>query len=310
VQNLKLPSPFFTLAPLYDVSDTVFRQVIADCAAPDLFFTEFVNVDGLQSPGRSEILKRLQFSAKEQPIIAQIWGKIPENYHKTAKELVDMGFSGIDINMGCPDKAVIKNGCCSALINDRELAAEIIAATKKGAGNLPVSVKTRLGFNNVDLSWHEFLLKQDIAMLSIHGRTKSQMSKVPADWEMIGKVRELRDKISPTTLIVGNGDVMSRAQGLELASKYKIDGIMIGRGIFNDPYVFSENSQWHSMTIEERISLFKKHIELFHITWGDTRPVQILNKFCKIYINNFDGAKELREKLMSTRSIEELLNLL
>lgn len=308
----KLPKPFFVLAPMDDVTDTVFRQMVADCAPPDLYFTEFVNVDGLQSPGRHKLLKKLQFTVKEQPLVAQIWGKMPENYYKTAQELVEMGFVGIDINMGCPVKAVVKNGCCSALINNRELAAEIIKAAQAGAaGRVPVSVKTRIGFNVVDLSWLEFLLQQNLNMLTIHGRTTKQQSAVPADWDLIGKVRELRDKIAPETLIVGNGDIESRAQGLELAGKYRLDGIMIGRGIFHDPFVFAEDSPWLQYSKQQRIELFTSHVKLFSETWkNEDRNIVTLNKFCKIYIQGFDGAKELREQLMKASSATELLALL
>jgi len=308
----QLPKPFFVLAPMDDVTDTVFRQIIADCALPDLYFTEFVNVDGLQSPGRPKLLKKIQFTAKEKPLIAQIWGKIPDNFRKTADELVQMGFSGIDINMGCPVKAVVKNGCCSALINNRELAVEIIKATQEGvAGRVPVSVKTRVGFNEVDLSWLELLLQQKLSMLTIHGRTTKQQSAVPADWELIGKVRELRDKIAPGTLIVGNGDVESRAQGLELADKYQLDGIMIGRGVFHDPFVFAEDSPWPQYSKQQRVDLFATHVKLFSETWkNEDRNIVTLNKFCKIYIQGFDGAKELREQLMKASSATELLALL
>lgn len=309
---LQLPRPFFVLAPMDDVTDTVFRQIIANCAPPDLFFTEFVNVDGLQSPGRSKLLKKIQFTLKEQPLIAQIWGKEPENYFKTAQEFVEMGFAGIDINMGCPVKAVVKNGCCSALINNRDLAVEIIKATQAGAaGRVPVSVKTRIGFNVVDLSWLELLLKQNLSMLTVHGRTTRQQSAVPADWDLIGKVRELRDEIAPQTLVVGNGDVQSRSQGLEQANKYSLDGIMIGRGVFHDPFVFAQNSLWAEYTKEQRVELFTKHVKLFLETWkGQERNIVTLNKFCKIYINGFDGAKELREEFMQAKSADELLALL
>lgn len=167
----KLPTPFFVLAPMDDVTDTVFRQIVGDCAEPDLYFTEFVNVDGLQSPGREKLLHKLQFGPKERPIIAQIWGKKPENYYKTVKELKEMGFAGVDINMGCPDKAIIKNGCCAALIDDKELAGEIIASAREAAGeDFPISVKTRLGNRELDMSWPEFLLKQKLNALTIHGR--------------------------------------------------------------------------------------------------------------------------------------------
>lgn len=309
---LQLPKPFFVLAPMDDVTDTVFRQVVADCAAPDLYFTEFVNVDGLQSPGRDRLLKKLQFTAKEQPLIAQIWGKNPDNFRKTAAELVEMGFAGIDLNMGCPEKVVVKNGCCSALINNRELAVAIIKATQEGAaGRVPVSVKTRLGFNEIDFTWHELLLQQNLSMLTIHGRTRKEMSEVPAHWDEIGKVRELRDRIAPSTLLVGNGDVESRRQGEELAQKYGLDGIMIGRGIFHDPFAFSQDSPWPSFTKEQRIELYAKHVRLFAKTWqNNERRIVTLNKFCKIYINGFDGAKELREQLMAANSAEKLLSIL
>jgi tRNA-dihydrouridine synthase len=294
-----------------DVTDTVFRQIIANCAPPDLYFTEFVNVDGLESPGRERLIHKLEFSNKEKPIIAQIWGLKPENFYKTTKELIKMGFAGVDINMGCPEKTVVKNGTCSALMNNRDLAAEIIKQTQKAAaGKIPVSVKTRLGFNEVDMSWQEFLLNQSLDMLSIHGRTKKQMSKVPSDWVTIGEIRKLRDKISPKTLIVGNGDVLSRDQGLELAKKYKLDGIMIGRGVFQDPYIFVENSPWISQSPSKRIELYKKHIQLFKDTYKhNERSIRTLNKYCKIYINGFDGAKDLRDKLMHADSINQLLEL-
>lgn len=307
-----LPRPFFVLAPMDDVTDTVFRQIVAEVAAPDLFFTEFVNVDGLQSVGRERLLPKLQFTESERPLIAQIWGKTPENYYKTAQDLVGMGFSGIDINMGCPVKAVVKDGCCIALVNNRDLAVEIIQATQAGAGNLPVSVKTRLGFDVVDLSWHELLLQQKLSALTIHGRTKKQMSNVPADWDNIGKISQLRDQICPNTKIIGNGDVMTRMQGLELAKKHQLDGIMIGRGIFQNPLVFaSEAGSWNDYSRQQKVDLYKKHVKLFAKTWAkNERRIPTLNKFCKIYINGFDGAKELREKLMAADSTDSLLHIL
>lgn len=308
----QLPSPFFALAPMDDVTDTVFRTIVAECTPPDLFFTEFVNVDGLQSPGRERLLKKLRFVATETKLVAQLWGLKPENFYKTALQIADgsfarefglpkeVNFVGIDLNMGCPSKAEVRAGACSALIKNPELAVEIIKATQAGAGSLPVSVKTRLGFNSVDFAWHEVLLKQNLNMLTVHGRTRKEMSKVPAHWEDIGVVRELRDRLAPETLIVGNGDVGSYAQGRQLANQYKLDGIMIGRGVFHDPFVFAENSPWELLNREQRIALFTRHVERFAGTWlYDERRVVTLNKFCKVYINGFDGAKELRERLMS-----------
>lgn len=366
----ELPEPFFVLAPMDDVTDTVFRRIIANLpypsnldgvqgaveqrtesymeydegavqtatkqsaestsrvagsagqqagtvrgyGAPDLFFTEFVNVEALNSPGREKTLPRLRLvSKKEHPIVAQIWGLNPENFRKAAAEIAEMGYDGIDLNFGCPIRNVVANGACSALIlpENRGRAVEMIQATQEGSGSLPVSVKTRLGYSTFDPSWHELLLKQKLNALTIHGRTKSQMSKVPADWDKIGEIRKLRDELSPTTKIIGNGDVMTRAQGSELATRYSLDGIMIGRGIFHDPYVFAEISPWESMDRKEKTALYRRHIELFAQTWqNDERKLVTLNKFCKIYIQGFDGAKELREKLMSAQSVQELLTVL
>ncbi len=312
------------LAPMDDVTDTVFRQVVASCAPADQYFTEFVNVDGLQSPGRPNLLKKLRFSPAEQPLVAQIWGKEPDNFYKTAQQLADgtfarelglpvgVNFAGVDLNMGCPQKNEVKHGTCCALINDRPLAAQIINATREGlAGCLPLSVKTRVGYGNVDMTWIEFLLGHNLDMLTVHGRTKAQMSKVPANWDLIGQARELRDKLSPETLIVGNGDVIDRAHGLRLAGQCRLDGIMIGRGIFHDPFTFAQASPWESYGPEQRINLYQRHVQLFARTWQHReRPVQTLNKFCKIYINGFDGAKELRDHLMRAASTDELLCLL
>lgn len=372
----KLPKPFFVLAPMDDVTDTVFRQIVAELAPPDLYFTEFVNVDGLQSPGREKLIHKLRFSAKEKPLIAQLWGLKPENYYKTVKEIIDgslieeanllrsrnshpgevqggqekrakrindtrsesrtqltqqfagnigqaagsasqqsdvLRFSGVDINMGCPVKTVVKNGACAALINNRPLAGEIIDATKEAAGDhFPVSVKTRVGFTTVDLSWIEFLLSKKILnMLSIHGRTAKQMSKVPADWGLIGEARKLRDSLCPATLIVGNGDILSRSQGERLAAEFGLDGIMAGRGIFSDPFLFAGSSAWESFTKQQKIELYKKHIMLFSRTWHNgERRIETLNKFCKVYINGFDGAKDLRETLMRQPTAEKLLSVL
>jgi tRNA-dihydrouridine synthase len=308
-----LPRPFFVLAPMDDVTDTVFRQIVADCAKPDLYFTEFVNVDGLQSTGREHLLHKLKLTDKEQPIIAQLWGLKPENFYKTTKEVMEMGYSGVDLNMGCPVKTVIKNGACAALMNNRELAGEIIDATyEAAAGHFPVSVKTRVGFTTVDMGWIEFLLSKKILnMLSIHGRTAKELSSVPANWDLIGQVREMRDVLCPTTLIVGNGDIMARHEGEELAEKYKLDGIMIGRGIFHDPFLFSENSPWQGWGKQQKLELFAKHIELYIETYQlNERRFETLRKFCKVYINGFEGASEFRAKFMETKTPQQALALL
>jgi len=311
-----------------DVTDTVFRQIVASCAPPDLFFTEFVNVDGLMSPGRDKLLKKLRFVPEEKSLVAQLWGLKPENFRAVAEQIADgtlarelglpegCNFVGVDLNMGCPAKSEVQNGACSALIKleNRELAGAIIDATKEGlAGHLPLSVKTRIGFSAVDMTWFEFLLAKDLDMLTVHGRTRKEMSKVPAHWDVIGQVRELRDHLAPQTLIVGNGDVMSRQQGESLAKGHNLDGIMVGRGIFQNPFLFLEDSplDWENYDKASKINLYRKQVELFAETWkAKERNIKTLNRFCKVYINGFDGAKELREQLMAAESTGELLELL
>ncbi len=307
----ELIKPFFVLAPMDDVTDVSFRQIVASLSPPDLFFTEFVNVDGLTSQGRDRLMIKLKKGKKDRPIIAQLWGSNPDNFRQVASEIKGMGFDGIDLNMGCPDRTIVKNGCCSALINDRDLAGEIISKTIEGSNDLPVSVKTRIGFNTVDLSWFDFLMKFDLKVITIHGRTKKEMSKVPAHWDIIGEVVQMRNKQRPDILIVGNGDVENRQDGLEKVRKYGVDGIMIGRGVFKDPFVFSTSSPWNQYSPQEKIELFSSHIELFRTNWPNgERKVAQLFKFAKVYINNFDGASELRAQLMNVKTTEEALDIL
>lgn len=305
--------PFFILAPMDDVTDVVFRSVVADCAPPDIFFTEFVNVDGLQSPGRPKLLHKLAIDRKtDHRIVAQIWGKDPENYRKTAQELVEMGFDGVDINMGCPEKNIVNNGCCSALINDRERAGQIIRAVQEAVdGRVPVSVKTRLGWNEPDFTWHEYLLGFELDMLTVHLRTRKEMSEVPAHWELFEPIKQLRDRISPSTKLVANGDIRNREHGLELANEIAADGLMIGRGVFKDPFCFAEQNQWATKTPEEKVEIFKKHVERFKDQYENReRNFLVLKRFCKVYINGYDNASDLRESVMNAQSIDDILALI
>lgn len=310
-----LPKPFFSLAPMEGGTDTVFRQIVMSCGKPDVMFTEFTNCEGLLSKGGNEVGKRLIYSHDEHPIIAQIWGAKPESFYKVAQLLVEMGFDGIDINMGCPERTVVAHGCCSALIENPTLAAEIIQATKEGAGILPVSVKTRIGFKDIQTEkWIGFLLVQNLYALTVHFRTQKEMSLVPAHWEEALKISTLRDQISKTTILIGNGDVLTVKEGKEKALQYGLDGIMIGRGAFHNPYVFDDSIDYASQTKEQRIILLKKHLGLFEKTWTQTHPLSEkgytrsyppLKRFFKIYINGFEGAADLREKLMRTNNVDE-----
>jgi tRNA-dihydrouridine synthase len=304
-----LPKPFFVLAPMDDVTDTVFRQMVIKMAKPDLFITEFVNADGFCSKGRSRVERKLQFTPAEQPLVAQIWGLKPENFATLTKEIKARGFAGVDINMGCPEKKVVKRGACAALIANPELAGQIIDAVKGAAGNLPVSVKTRIGFREVaTVEWISFLLKFNLDAITVHTRTASQMSKVSAQHDELTKVVALRDKISPKTLIIANGDIASREQGEEIVKKYGVDGVMIGRGIFHNPFVFAKKLV--EISSPEMLKLLREHIDLHEQTWGKTRDYQALKRFYKVYVNSFEGAPELRDKLMLTKNHQQARDIL
>lgn len=297
--------PFFVLAPMDDVTDTVFRQIVAKHAPADLMMTEFANADGYCSEGKPAIMNRLAYSPAEGPVVAQIWGVEPKNYKVMAGDMARLGFVGVDINMGCPIKDMIKKGACSAMIQNPELANAVIASAKQGAdGKIPVSVKTRIGFNKIDTqSWIGNLLEQNIDALIVHGRTRKEMSKVPAHWDEIKKAVKLRDKIAPDTVIIGNGDVGSVEQGLALAKETGVDGIMIGRGIFHDLFVFEKIKKTH--TPKEMFGILLEHIKLYEKQWGSDRSYEPLKKFYKIYINGFDGASKIRAEIMSTKNVEE-----
>lgn len=306
----ELPRPFFILAPMEDVTDIVFRHVVSEAARPDVFFTEFTNTESFCHPeGIHSVRGRLTFSEDEQPMVAHIWGDKPEQFRETSIQLAKMGFKGIDLNMGCPVANVAKKGKGSGLILRPDVAAEIIQATK--AGGLPVSVKTRLGYYEIDewKDWLKHVFEQDIANLSIHLRTRKEMSKVDAHWELIEAIKNLRDEIAPNTLLTINGDIPDRKTGLEFAEKYGIDGIMIGRGIFHNPFAFEKEPREH--TSKELLNLLRLHLSLFNKYEKDEiRQFKSLRRFFKIYVRGIRGASELRHQLMNTQSIAEARALL
>lgn len=312
-----LDKPFFILAPMEAVTDIVFRHVVAKAARPDVFFTEFVNASSFCSEkGRHSTKRRLLFTDDEQPIVAQIWGNKPDEFAQMSVELAKMGFSGIDINMGCPDKDVLKTGSGSALIKTPEIAGELIKAAK--TSGLPVSVKTRL--SDVGISdwekWIEFLLRQNIVNLTVHLRTRKEMSKVGAHYELIPEIKKLRDEIAPGTLLTINGDIRDRQHGEELVKQYGVDGIMIGRGVFTNPFAFEVEKREH--TREELLGLLNLHLDLHdkymaattHSQLCEDKPRKVkfdpLKRFFKMYIRDFPGANELRDKLMHAKSTNEV----
>ena len=301
-----LPRPFFVLAPMEDVTDVVFRHVVSEAARPDVFFTEFTNTVSYCHPeGKDSVRGRLTFTEDEQPMVAHIWGDQPEYFREMSIGLAEQGFKGIDINMGCPVPNVASKGKGAGLIRLPERAAEIIEATK--AGGLPVSVKTRLGYTELGErhDWLTHLFEQDIANLSIHLRTRKEMSQFDAHWDLIPEIKQLRDEIAPDTLLTINGDIPDRQKGLELVEKYGVDGVMIGRGIFKNPYAFEKEPKEHST--KDMIDLLRLHLDLFdHYTQTESRSFKPLRRFFKIYVRGFSGASELRNELMQTKTTDEV----
>lgn len=308
----ELPRPIMILAPMEDVTDTVFRRIVASCGRPDVYFTEFTSVDGLFSQGHDQVAKRLKYTEEERPLVAQIWGTKPENFYKAAQELVEMGFDGIDLNMGCPEKRVVKQGACSALIKNPGLAKEIIQATKEGAkSRIPLSVKTRIGFHEIATEeWTGFLLDQGLDALTVHARTVKEMSDVPAHWEKVGKVVKLRNNSGYKTLIIGNGDIKSLREAEEKIALTGADGVMIGRGIFHDPWLFNKERHGDEISFQEKVDKLIEHMSLFESTWGKQKPFHIMKKFIKCYITVTPGASELRSRLMTCSSQEEITSIL
>lgn len=312
--------PVFALAPMEDVTDTVFREIVMSISAPgrlNVLFAEFTSTEGLcHEIGRPRVSHRLKVNESEQRLlreldirlVAQIWGGDPEKYRRSAKMICEeYDFDGIDINMGCPVRKIVRQAACSELIKFPELAKEIILATKESS-TLPVSVKTRTGIKeHITESWIENLLETKPSAITLHGRTQKMMSDFPAVWEEIGKAVELRNRLGSDTLIIGNGDVKSYREGLDKCSTYGVEGIMVGRGIFWDPWFFAADNEPHP---SEKIRLLWKHARLFVETWGREKNFAILKRFFKIYTSNFHGAAEIRARLMETNSLDNVLSVL
>ena len=302
------------LSPMEGVTDSVFRQVLCRIGRPDIFLTEFLNVDGYCSKGKKHVVHRISFTEEEKPLIIQLWGNTPEYYEKTIDGIMPDGLKpdGIDINMGCSVKDVLSGGRGSALINNPGLAKEIIESAKIGCAkyNLPLSVKTRIGYDQIDTeNWIGFLLEQHLDMITVHGRTSKQTYTTPANWEEIGKCIPLRDKISPTTLILGNGDLKSKKEGDSYVKKYNLDGYLIGRQVMNNPWVFAGRES-ADVSKQEKIQTFLLHLDLYEKTFVDRKPFAFEKKYVKAYLSDFEGVNELRREILLTEDIASMREIL
>ena len=342
-KNLK--KPFFTIAPMADVTDAAFRRMIATYGKPDVMWTEFVSAEGLMRGGKEALLVDLSFTDAERPIVAQLFGANTETMRGAAKLCASLGFDGIDINMGCPDKAIEKQGAGAAMIKTPDRAREIIRAVKQGiedAGkSIPVSVKTRIGYaTNEIATWIHVLLNEDIAALTIHARTRKELSKVPARWEHIKEVVALRDALGKETLIIGNGDIESIHDGIQKAHETGADGVMVGRALFGNPWFFTfkahkqvslitmlrkvgarllqyfgkKNRYWllnsPQVSKEQRLRALLEHCELFESLLGERKSFAVMRKHFKAYVHGWPGAKELRMKLMQAEHATEVKEIL
>ncbi|HWU24721.1 MAG TPA: tRNA-dihydrouridine synthase [Candidatus Paceibacterota bacterium] len=310
-----LPKPFFALAPMADVTDPAYRRLIAEYKAPDVTWTEFVSADGLyhmrekahKPDGENPLMRDLLYTEAERPIVAQLFSSRPEMMSYAANLCKELGFDGVDINMGCPDKSIEKQGCGAAMIKSPEVAKEVIRAAK--AAGLPVSVKTRLGYNAEQIdSWIPHLLAEQPAALTVHLRTRKEMSKVPAHWDLMPRIVALRDELSPETLIIGNGDVKDLEDARAKAAASGCDGVMLGRGIFGTPWLFTGRAD-NDVPPTERIAALQTLATYFgELTPG--KSVHILKKHVKAFITGWPEAASLRSRLMETSTLPDFMQVL
>ena len=305
-----LTRPFFIQAPMEDVTDVAFRTLISRFGKPDVMYTEFTSADGLvlaPESGKKALLKKLEYGEGERPIVAQLFSGIPERMEKAAAMCARLGFDGIDINMGCPDRAVERGCAGAALIKNPELARELIRAAQKSG--LPVSVKTRLGYNTDELeTWLPELLAENPVAVTVHARTRKEMSLVPARWERVQRAVEIRNELGSKALIIGNGDVADLNDARKRAAETGCDGVMLGRAIYGNPWLYADRTE--PPTAEERIEALVEHIKLFDSLLGGTSNFATMKKHFKAYISGWEGAKELRVRLMETSNAEEAIAIL
>ncbi len=300
------------MAPMADVTDVAFRALVAKRGPPDIFWTEFVSADGLyhtreiqkMSDTSNPLMRELAFNTDQRPILAQIFSNSPEMVAYATKLIAELGFDGVDINMGCPDRAIERQGCGAAMIKTPKLAQDIIRAAQEASG-LPVSVKTRVGYTKETLEeWLAALLETGPAAVTLHLRTRKELSLVPADWELMKKAVGIRNRINPKVLLIGNGDVRDTEDARIKAVQSGCDGVMLGRAMFGNPWVFAGRKN-------EDTPLAEKLAALLELARGfeklsPPKNFAILKKHIKAFVTGFAGAAELRVLLMSAASAAEL----
>ena len=302
-----LPKPFFVLAPLAGVTDPAFRRLIARHGKPHATWTEFTSADGLCTPGRDRLLRGLAYAELERPIVAQLFGAKPDTMERAAALAAELGFDGIDINMGCPDRNVEKRGAGAALCKQPALAQAMVRAARRGAGSVPVSAKIRLGYSRNELAtWLPALLEAEPVAVTIHARTRQEMSLVPARWDAIAQAVDIRDRLGAPAYVVGNGDAASLADARRKARDSGADGVMLGRAIFGNPWLFDERRDLADIPPVEKLQVLLEHTRLFEELLGDIKSLDTMKKHYKSYLKGFDGAKALFFQLMEAHDVNEV----
>ena len=323
------PRPILALAPMAGVTDASYRQLIKKIAPSTIVYTEFLSTDAIHF-GARKTMGMLEFDPEiERPYIVQVFGKDPEHFLSAAKVIEEMGADGIDINMGCPAAKVVSSCHGSALIRRPDLAMKLVEATKK-AVKIPVSVKTRLGWDTADtlIPFCEGLVQAGADALAIHGRTYGGKFSGNADWEAIYELKR-RVKVP----VIGNGDVNSAASALEKIGN--LDGVMVGRGTFGNPWVMGDiekafkerlgerdpvTGMWtisdqrseelvptvKTITFQQKIPFILAHCELAVKVKGETRGMLEMRRHLASYVKGFDGASELRSRLVRVESIRDV----
>lgn len=329
------------LSPMDGVTDQPYRHIQKKYGHPAVIYTEFTSVEGVCHKA-IQLLKDFLYDETQRPIVAQIYGTTPEFFRQTTILLCQLGFDGVDINMGCPAKNVAHSGAGASLIKTPELAQEIIKATQQGVidwqngqtsrdcpdisskiadeieerykklpekyqkiRHIPVSVKTRIGYDKkIATEWISTILEMQPEVIAIHGRTLKQAYGGEADWEEIAKATELAHKTS-NTLILGNGDIKSYQDAMEKIEKYKVDGVLIGRGSFGNPFIFLPENTGDQKSIYQ-IAL--EHAQLFEQTYSYDERYNFLpmRKHLGWYVKGLDKAKEIRFKLFQTNTSAEV----
>ena len=302
-----LPKPFFVLAPLAGVTDAAFRRLVARYGKPHAMWTEFTSADGLCAPGRDRLLRGLAYGESERPIVAQLFGAQPDTMEQAAALAAELGFDGIDVNMGCPDRNVEKRGGGAALCKQPALAQAMIRAARRGAGGVPVSAKIRLGYDRNELAtWLPALLEAEPIAITIHARTRQEMSLVPAHWDAIAQAVDLRNRLGAPAYIVGNGDVVDLADARRKAHATGADGVMLGRAIFGNPWLFDERRALAGVPPADKLRVLLEHTHLFDAMLGDIKSLDTMKKHYKSYLKGFNGAKALFLQLMEARDVNEV----